>query len=90
VVDSPVDRSRLRITLAIRDAARAAQFCAPETTYSAELRGNTSTRVEEVKSGQTIEFPLGGLQGEIEVGIILSTDEGCEMGLFVADAVLHD
>ncbi|MGW7355615.1 hypothetical protein ACWGI0_02775 [Streptomyces sp. NPDC054802] len=90
VVDSPVDRSRLRITLAIRDAARAAQFCAPETTYSAELRGNASTRVEDVKSGQTIEFPLGGLQGEIEVGIILSTDEGCEMGLFVADAVLHD
>lgn len=90
VVDSPADRSRLRLTLSIRDAARAAQFCAPETTYSAELRGNASTRVEDVKSGQTIEFPLGGLQGEIEVGIVLSTDEGCEMGLFVADAVLHD
>ncbi|MEW2635157.1 hypothetical protein AB0903_26800 [Streptomyces sp. NPDC048389] len=90
VVDSPADRSRLRLTLTIRDAARASQFCAPETSYSAELRGNASTRVEGVRSGQTLDFPLGGLQGLIEVRIILRTDAGCRMSVFVADAVLHD
>ncbi|GGW65120.1 hypothetical protein [Streptomyces xantholiticus] len=90
VVDSPADRSRLRLTLTIRDAARSSQFCAPETRYSAQLRGNASTRVENVESGRTIEFPLGGLQGEIDVRITLLTDEGCLMNLFVEDAVLHD
>ncbi|UYQ65822.1 hypothetical protein [Streptomyces peucetius] len=90
VVDSPADRSRLRLTLTIRDAERARQFCAPETRYSAQLRGNASTRVEGVKSGQTVEFPLGGLQDEIDVRISLRTDEGCQMSLFVANAVLHD
>lgn len=90
VVDSPADRSRLRLTLTIRDAARAAQFCAPETAYSAQLRGNASTLVEGVKSGQTVDFPLGGRQGEIDVRITLRTDEGCRMSLFVANAVLHD
>ncbi|PVC85542.1 hypothetical protein DBP19_27390 [Streptomyces sp. CS090A] len=90
VVDSPADRSRLRLTLTVRDADKAAQFCAPETRYSAQLLGNTSTRVDDVRSGQTIGFPLGGLQGAIDVEITLLTDEGCRMNLFVTDAVLHD
>ncbi|MEI7032811.1 hypothetical protein [Streptomyces pratensis] len=90
VVDSPADRSRLRLTLTIRDAAKAAQFCAPEARYSAQLRGNTSTRVDDVRSGQTVDFPLGGLQGAIDVEITLRTEEGCRMSLSVADAVLHD
>lgn len=90
VVDSPADRARLRLTLTIRDAAKAAQFCAPETRYSAQLLGNTSTRVDDVRSGQTVAFPLGGLQGAIDVEITLLTEEGCRMNLSVADAVLHD
>lgn len=90
VVDSPADRARLRLTLTIRDAAKAAQFCSPETRYSAQLPGNTSTRVDDVRSGQTVEFPLGGLRGAIDVEITLLTEEGCRMNLSVANAVLHD
>lgn len=90
VVDSPADRARLRLTLTIRDAAKAAQFCAPETRYSAQLLGNTGTRVDDVRSGQTVAFPLGGLQGAIDVEITLLTEEGCRMNLSVAAAVLHD
>ncbi|MFE3474132.1 hypothetical protein [Streptomyces sp. B27] len=90
VVDSPADRARLRLTLTVRDADRATQFCAPEARYSAQLRGVTSTRVEDVRGGQTIGFPLGGLQGPIHVEITLRTDEGCWMNLSVTRAVLHD
>ncbi|MFJ9639368.1 hypothetical protein [Streptomyces sp. NPDC101178] len=90
VVDGPADRARLRLTLTIRDAAKAAQFCAPETRYSAQLLGNTGTRVDDVRSGQTIAFPLGGLQGAIDLEITLLTEEGCRMNLSVAAAVLHD
>ncbi|WP_405506643.1 hypothetical protein OG323_07365 [Streptomyces cyaneofuscatus] len=90
VVRSPADRARLRLTLTIRDAATAAQFCAPETRYSAQLLGNTSTRVDDVRSGQSVELPLGGLQGAIDVEITLLTEEGCRMNLSVANAVLHD
>ncbi|MFJ5776301.1 hypothetical protein [Streptomyces sp. NPDC093094] len=90
VVDGPTDRARLRLTLTIRDAARSSQFCAPETRYSAQLHNQASTRVEDVGSGRTIDFPLGGLEGLIDVRITLLTDEGCQMNVFVADAVLHD
>jgi hypothetical protein len=90
VVDSAAERSRLRLTLTITDAARRSQFCGPETTYTAELPGNANTRVEGVRSGQAVEFPLGGLEGEIEARITLLTDEGCRMSLSVADVVLHD
>ncbi|MFF3286730.1 hypothetical protein [Streptomyces sp. NPDC003023] len=90
VVDNPADRSRLRLTLTIRDAARGSQFCAPETSYSAQLPGNASTRVEGVRSGEAVEFSLGGLRGDIEARITLLTDEGCRMSVSVADVVLHD
>ncbi|MFE1437390.1 hypothetical protein [Streptomyces sp. NPDC058739] len=90
VVDGPTDRAWLRLTLEIRDAARSSQFCAPETRYSAQLRDQASTGVDDGRSGQTVDFPLGGLEGRIDVRITLRTDEGCLMNVFVADAVLHD
>ncbi|MEV6962195.1 hypothetical protein AB0M97_23990 [Streptomyces sp. NPDC051207] len=90
VVDSPADRSRLRLTLTIRDAALDQQYCVPETEYTAELPGNANSRVEHVRSGQTVELALGGLRGEIEALITLATDENCRMNLSVADVVLHD
>ncbi|MFF0201327.1 hypothetical protein [Streptomyces sp. NPDC005017] len=90
LIDGPVDRAWLRLTLGIRDAARSSQFCAPETRYSAQLRDQAGTGVDDGRSGQTVDFPLGGLEGRIDVRITLRTDEGCLMNVFVADAVLHD
>ncbi|MFF2363820.1 hypothetical protein ACFVU0_14040 [Streptomyces sp. NPDC058122] len=90
VVTGPTDRAHLRLKLTISDANEDEGFCKPESRYAAQLRDHASTRVEEVRSDRTIDFPLGGLQGQIEVQITLWTDEGCQMNVSVAEAVLHD
>ena len=89
-VDSPAERSHLRLTLTITDALPGSQSCTPETSYSAQLPGNENTRVEGVRSGQAVEFPLGGLQGEIVALVTMATDAGCRMRVSVADVALYD
>ncbi|MEU1466543.1 hypothetical protein ABZ467_39455 [Streptomyces sp. NPDC005727] len=90
VVTGPTDRAHLRLTLTISDAKGIEGFCKPESHYAAQIRDRASTRVEKVHSGRTVDFPLGGLQGQIEVQITLWTEEGCQMNVSVAEAVLHD
>ncbi|GFH36834.1 hypothetical protein [Streptomyces pacificus] len=90
VVTGPTDRAHLRLKLTISDAKGDQGFCEPESRYAAQLRDRASTRVEEVRSGRTVDFPLGGLQGQIEVQIALRTNEGCQMNVSVAEAALHD
>ncbi|QTE03081.1 hypothetical protein [Streptomyces cyanogenus] len=90
VVAGPTDRAHLRLQLTISDAKEDEGFCKPESRYAAQIRDRGSTRVEEVRSGRTVDFPLGGLQGQIEVQITLWTEEGCQMNVSVAEAVLHD
>ncbi|WKV75555.1 hypothetical protein AW27_030950 [Streptomyces sp. PCS3-D2] len=90
VVAGPTDRAHLRLKLTISDAHPDRGFCDPETHYAAQLRDRAATRVKEMRSGRTADFPLGGLQGRIEVQITLWAEEGCRMNVSVAEAVLHD
>ncbi|MFK0120651.1 hypothetical protein [Streptomyces sp. NPDC090994] len=89
-VENEPRRSHLRLALELTDAVPGAQSCVPATTYDAKLAGSSAHRVEDVRGGETFSLPLGGVQGEIEVDLVLHSDRGCRIHASVAEAALHD
>ncbi|TQK50117.1 hypothetical protein FBY35_0425 [Streptomyces sp. SLBN-118] len=91
VVDGDAQRSWLRLTLAVEDAAPREQSCTPESEIALQLVGGSkSGRVDGVHAGTPVELRLGGSRTAVRVQVALSAEEGCLLAVSVASAAFHD
>ena len=93
VVDSAPQRAYLRLRLSIDDAddAGGRQACTPSASYTAQrVGGGDAGPATGKRSGEAVEFRLGGSRDDIRVRVTLTVDEGCAMKIAVTDAALHD
>ncbi|MFE0174456.1 hypothetical protein ACFWZ2_19245 [Streptomyces sp. NPDC059002] len=84
-------RDRLRLSLTIRDDRPDTPTCVHKTRATlTALTANVTPQVSDVAARSTVDYDLGGRQGDVRFEIYLRTDPGCTMRVEKAIGTLHN